>query len=33
MGAVCSLEAALLTRDVLKLVLYKPGMNATGEDI
>jgi hypothetical protein len=33
MGAVCSLEAALLTRNVLKLVLYEPGMNVTGEDI
>jgi hypothetical protein len=28
MGAVCSLEATLLTRNVLKLVLYEPGMNA-----
>ena len=33
MGAVCSLETALLTRNVLKLVLYEPGMNVTGEDI
>jgi pimeloyl-ACP methyl ester carboxylesterase len=33
MGAVCALEAALLTRNVRKLVLYEPGMNVTGEDI
>ena len=32
-GAVCSLEAALLTRNVRKLVLYEPGMNVTGEQI
>jgi len=29
MGAVCSLEAALLTSNVRKLVLYEPGMNVT----
>jgi pimeloyl-ACP methyl ester carboxylesterase len=32
-GAVCALEAALLTRNVRKLVLYEPGMNVTGEEI
>ena len=32
-GAVCALEAALLTRNVRKLVLYEPGMNVTGEQI
>jgi pimeloyl-ACP methyl ester carboxylesterase len=30
---VCSLEAALLTSNVRKLVLYEPGMNVTGEQI
>jgi pimeloyl-ACP methyl ester carboxylesterase len=28
-GAVCSPEAALLTSNVRKLVLYEPGMNVT----
>ena len=32
-GAVCALEAARLTRNVRKLVLYEPGMNVTGEQI
>jgi pimeloyl-ACP methyl ester carboxylesterase len=32
-GAVCALEAALLTSNVRKLVLYEPGMNVTGEQI
>jgi len=32
-GAVCSLEAALLTSNVRKLVLYEPGMNVTGGQI
>jgi pimeloyl-ACP methyl ester carboxylesterase len=32
-GALCALEAALLTRNVRKLVLYEPGMNVTGEQI
>jgi pimeloyl-ACP methyl ester carboxylesterase len=32
-GALCSLEVALLTRNVRKLVLYEPGMNVTGEQI
>jgi pimeloyl-ACP methyl ester carboxylesterase len=32
-GAVLALEAALLTRNVRKLVLYEPGMNVTGEEI
>ena len=32
-GAVCALEAALLTRNLRKLVLYEPGMNVTGEQI
>lgn len=32
-GGLCSLEAALLTRNVRKLVLYEPGMNVTGEQI
>jgi pimeloyl-ACP methyl ester carboxylesterase len=33
MGAVCSLEAALLTSNVRKLVLYEPGMNVSGQQI
>ena len=33
MGAVCSLEAALLTSKVRKLVLYEPGMNVSGEQV
>lgn len=33
MGAVCSLEAALLTSNVRKLVLYEPGMNVSGEQV
>ena len=32
-GALCALGAALLTRNVRKLVLYEPGMNVTGEQI
>jgi pimeloyl-ACP methyl ester carboxylesterase len=32
-GAVCALEAALLTSNVRKLVLYEPGMNVTGEQV
>jgi pimeloyl-ACP methyl ester carboxylesterase len=32
-GAVCALEAALLTRNARRLVLYEPGMNVTGEQI
>jgi pimeloyl-ACP methyl ester carboxylesterase len=32
-GAVCALEAALLTQNVRKLVLYEPAMNVTGEQI
>jgi pimeloyl-ACP methyl ester carboxylesterase len=32
-GAVCALEAALLTRNIRKLVLYEPGMNVTGDEI
>jgi pimeloyl-ACP methyl ester carboxylesterase len=32
-GAVCALEAALLTRNVRKLVLYEPPMDVTGEGI
>jgi pimeloyl-ACP methyl ester carboxylesterase len=32
-GALCTLEAALLTRNVRKLVLYEPGINVTGEQI
>jgi pimeloyl-ACP methyl ester carboxylesterase len=30
-GALCALEAALLTRNVLKLVLYEPGIDLTSE--
>jgi pimeloyl-ACP methyl ester carboxylesterase len=32
-GAVCALEAALLTSNVRKLVLYEPGMNVTHEEM
>jgi len=32
-GALCALEAALLTRNVRKLVLYEPPMDVTGEGI
>ena len=32
-GAVCALEAALLTPNIRKLVLYEPGTNVTGEQI
>jgi pimeloyl-ACP methyl ester carboxylesterase len=32
-GAVCALEAALLTRNVRKLVLYEPPMDVTEEQI
>jgi pimeloyl-ACP methyl ester carboxylesterase len=32
-GALCALEAALLTRNVRKLVLYEPGMDITGEGL
>jgi pimeloyl-ACP methyl ester carboxylesterase len=32
-GAVCALEAALLTRNVRKLVLYEPPMDVTDEQI
>jgi pimeloyl-ACP methyl ester carboxylesterase len=32
-GALCALEAALLTPNVRKLVLYEPGMDVTGEKI
>lgn len=32
-GALCALEAALLTRNVRKLVLYEPPMDVTGEQI
>ena len=32
-GAVCSLEVALLTRNVRKLVLYEPSMNVAGEEL
>ncbi len=30
-GALCALEAALLTRNVRKLVLYEPGIDLSGE--
>lgn len=30
-GALCSLEAALLSRNIRKLVLYEPAMHITGE--
>jgi pimeloyl-ACP methyl ester carboxylesterase len=32
-GALCALEAALLTRNVRKLVLYEPPMDVTGDGI
>jgi pimeloyl-ACP methyl ester carboxylesterase len=32
-GALCALEAALLTRNVRKLVLYEPGLNVSDEQI
>jgi pimeloyl-ACP methyl ester carboxylesterase len=32
-GALCALEAALLTRNVRKLVLYEPPMDVSGEGI
>src|SRR5215210_1019443 len=32
-GALCSLEAALHTRKVRKLVLYDPGIEVAGEEI
>jgi pimeloyl-ACP methyl ester carboxylesterase len=32
-GALCALEAALLTRNIRKLVLYDPGIEAAGEEI
>ena len=32
-GALCALEAALLTRNVRKLVLYDPGIEVAGEEI
>ena len=32
-GALCALEAALLTRNVRKLVLYDPGIQVAGEEI
>ena len=32
-GALCSLEAALLSRNIRKLVLYEPAMHITGEKI
>jgi pimeloyl-ACP methyl ester carboxylesterase len=32
-GALCALEAALLTRNVRKLVLYEPPISVTGEGI
>jgi pimeloyl-ACP methyl ester carboxylesterase len=32
-GALCALEAALLTRNVRKMVLYEPPMDVTGEQI
>lgn len=32
-GALCALEAALLTRNVRRLVLYDPGIEVTGEEI
>ena len=32
-GALCALEAALLTRNVRKLVLYEPPMDVTGKGI
>jgi pimeloyl-ACP methyl ester carboxylesterase len=32
-GALCALEAALLTQNVRKLVLYDPGIEVAGEEI
>ncbi len=32
-GALCALEAALITRNVRKLVLYDPGIEVVGEEI
>jgi pimeloyl-ACP methyl ester carboxylesterase len=32
-GALCALEAALLTRNVRRLVLYDPGIEVVGEEI
>jgi pimeloyl-ACP methyl ester carboxylesterase len=32
-GALCALEAALLTRHVRKLVLYEPGIEVAGQEI
>jgi pimeloyl-ACP methyl ester carboxylesterase len=32
-GALCALEAAMLTRNVRKLVLYDPGIEVAGEEI
>jgi pimeloyl-ACP methyl ester carboxylesterase len=32
-GALCALEAALLTRNVRKLVLYDPGIELAGQEI
>ena len=32
-GALCALEAALLTRNVSKLVLYEPGIEVASEEI
>jgi pimeloyl-ACP methyl ester carboxylesterase len=32
-GALCALEAALLTPNVRKLLLYEPGIDVTGEGI
>lgn len=32
-GALCALEAALLTRNVRRLTLYDPGIELTGEEI
>jgi pimeloyl-ACP methyl ester carboxylesterase len=32
-GALCALEAALLTRNIHKLVLYDPGIEVVGEEI
>jgi pimeloyl-ACP methyl ester carboxylesterase len=32
-GALCALEAALLTRNIRKLVLYDPGIEVAGEEI
>jgi pimeloyl-ACP methyl ester carboxylesterase len=32
-GALCALEAAMLTRNIRKLVLYDPGIEVAGEEI